>query len=82
MFLQMPCEGVDATPETRARMRQQLMADTATDPLELVQYFRHLVTCVTDPPFETVIEEISGVGCLPKFVKFLHKDLLELQVGQ
>lgn len=78
----MPCPDVDATPDTRASMRQQLMAGTDDDPLQLVQYFRHIVHCVTDPPLDTAAEEIVVAGCLPKFINFLHTDRLELQVSQ
>ncbi|KAK8402703.1 hypothetical protein O3P69_000803 [Scylla paramamosain] len=75
-----PCEGVDATKETRTRMRQQLMDNTVDDPLEVTRYFRHLVSCVQDPPFEEICKEIVSAGCVPKFVHFLQMDrCLEVQ---
>lgn len=61
-------------------MVQHLLDDTADDTLELLQYFRHLVTCTTRPFLEVVIEEMAEKSCLPKIVAFLHHHRLELQV--
>lgn len=73
---------MDAGPDTRARMVQHLMDDTAEDTLELLQYFRHLVTCTTSPSLEEAIEEMAEKSCLPKIVAFLHHHRLELQVSR
>ncbi|MPC86754.1 Importin subunit alpha-1 [Portunus trituberculatus] len=74
------CKGVDATKETRTRMREHLMADTIHNPLEVTRYFRHLVNCVQDPPFEEIYQEIESAGCVPKFIHILQKDsCLEVQ---